>query len=178
MGPGAAILPQDVKKLHMKFNAKMYGGHMGARKFWRIALPRLKYHNPAVSMTTDRSNIENGPATLIVYFGSSSRTTLNDSPPGLHATGATVDITDESAIYDRTETIDMKNIRDSEILAQLMNVTKAIQVLPTPEDKAELQRLHEEEEKSKQDALINQSHLEEKRKGKNLLAMAKGVMTT
>lgn len=154
----------------------MNGGHFGPRKFWQNALPRLKYHNPAVSMTIDRTNVEDGPATLTVYFGLSSSPTSQTSSSSLTLNSTPINATEESAIYDRTEVIDMKHMRDSEILSQLMQVTKAVQILPKPEDEAELQKLNEEKEKSKQDSLINSRHLESKRKNKDLLAMARGVM--
>ena len=31
LGSGAFILPKDVKRLHMRFNQKIDGGHMGPR---------------------------------------------------------------------------------------------------------------------------------------------------
>lgn len=169
------MLPQNVKKIHMNFNVRMKGGHFGARKFWQNALPRLKYHNPAVSMTIDRVNVEEGPATLTVYFGIPPSATSKTSSPDLPANLTPVS-TEEIAAYDRTEVIDMRHKRDSEILSQLMDVTKAIQILPSPEDEAELQKLKDENEKSRQESLINSRHLEKKREKGDLLAMARGVM--
>lgn len=41
-GPGAAILPPEVTRIHLDFATKINGGHMGAR----FVLPR---HQPFVS---------------------------------------------------------------------------------------------------------------------------------
>lgn len=46
----------------------MYEGHMGARKFWRECLPRLKYHNPGVPMTVKQIEEQSTPPYLTVYF--------------------------------------------------------------------------------------------------------------
>lgn len=33
-GPGAAVLPKDVKRLHLRFATKIEDGHMGPRYAW------------------------------------------------------------------------------------------------------------------------------------------------
>lgn len=153
----------------------MNGGHLGARKFWRNALPRLKYHNPKVSMVIDRTNIEDGPATLTIQFEQPASASSESSSATLLATRAAVSPTEEST-NSRAEVIDMKNIRDSEILSQLMKITNAVQVFPSAEDEAELRKLNEDKEKSRQDSLVNLSHRREEMERKELLAMAKGVV--
>jgi len=73
LGPGAAILQTPPARLHLTFARKINDGHMGPRKFWHTYLPRLKYHNPAVPMTVERTDDQEGPATLSVHFAGRHR---------------------------------------------------------------------------------------------------------
>ena len=165
VGPGAAILPKNVSRLHLDFAVKDNNGHVGARKFWRNALPRLKYHNPAVSMTIHRSTNQEAPSLLTIYF---KRTPASQSltSPALSAP-ATATTNQESS--NRTEVIDMRNIRDSEILSKLLYLTQATPVAETLEDKMESQELADIKEKIERDKIAGASIQEEKRKEKALL---------
>lgn len=40
-GPGAAVLPKDVTRIHMEFAHKLAGGHMGPRFAWPLPLRYL-----------------------------------------------------------------------------------------------------------------------------------------
>ncbi|PSR93652.1 hypothetical protein BD289DRAFT_480965 [Coniella lustricola] len=66
-GPGAAILPINITKIHLEFAHKWDGGHYGSRKFWKDHLPRLKFHNPAVPMIVNRVRDQTSAATLTIY---------------------------------------------------------------------------------------------------------------
>lgn len=171
------MLPKDVRKLHLNFANKINGGHAGARKFWRHALPRLKYHNPAVSMTIHRSQDQHSPATLAIVFKDS----LNPSSPAseLQSTESAILTTfsPDQASNDRTEVIDVKDIRDSEIVTQLMRLTGAAQIVATPEEEAELQQLRDERERSRLDALVNSRYVEQEKQKKALLDQARGALT-
>ncbi|KAI0484157.1 50S ribosomal protein mrp49 [Xylariaceae sp. FL0804] len=68
LGPGAAILPSEVTRIHLDFAHKWNDGHLGPRKFWKDCLPRLKYWNPAVPMLVNRTTDQSGPATMSIYF--------------------------------------------------------------------------------------------------------------
>jgi len=81
----------------MEFNAKLYGGHRGARyvyvlpclpgimcanstanrKFWREMLPRMKYRNPSISMTVSRHNDPDGPSLLHIYTNNKASTQIS-----------------------------------------------------------------------------------------------------
>ena len=68
----------------------------------------------------------------------------------------------------------MNHIHDSEILDRLKRVTNATEVLPTPEEQEQMQKLQEELDKSKQDALISAEYLERKRQENAFLDQVKG----
>ncbi|PFH61422.1 hypothetical protein XA68_17408 [Ophiocordyceps unilateralis] len=69
-GTGAATLPPEVTKIHLDFGLRMDLGHMGARKFWRECLPRLKYHNPGVAMIVNRHGNNASPPIMTIYLRS------------------------------------------------------------------------------------------------------------
>ncbi|MCJ1392443.1 hypothetical protein MMC18_005310 [Xylographa bjoerkii] len=157
LGPGAAILPKDVKRIHLDFAAKFNDGHLGPRRFFQHCLPRLKYHNPAVSMTVNRTTDQAGPATLTVFFGTS---------PASPAPAST-------SVNERVEVIDMKHRQEAEILARLLELTRAVQVRATEEEELELLAMEEERVRSEGDRERNRLFLEEKRRQEALLAQAK-----
>lgn len=153
IGPGAAILPPDVKRIHLSFAYKFNDGHLGSRRVWRYYLPRLKYHNPAVSMTVSRSHDQAGPATLSVFFAPSSDASTHSATSSPAPTSSTSKgkVLSEHTPWERVEAIDMKYKRPEEILERLIEVTRAEPVLASPEDEAEFAQLEEEKERSEKD---------------------------
>ncbi|MCJ1353109.1 MAG: hypothetical protein MMC33_003094 [Icmadophila ericetorum] len=178
-GPGAALLPKDVKRIHMDFAVKIYDGHHGARKFWRNCLPRLKYHNPAVSMTINRTTDQSGPATLSIFFA--PPLTDSNSPtasPAPTQSASTHHTTSNHEPFERVEAIDIKNLPESEILRRLMSATKAMGVEPSVEERAEMERLAEERKRSEIDRERMELENLKRKREKALLDMARGGMET
>lgn len=169
------MLPRDVKRIHLDFAIKFNNGHFGARKFWRNCLPRLKYHNPAISMTVNRSKDQHGPAILTVFFAPPLRLASATTSPASSSSTTFNTAPSEHAPFDRMETIDMKHIRDSEIMSSLMTLTNATPVNPTPEDRAELEEMREDSEIRRQDAVIGTRYREKVREEKALLDQARGA---
>ncbi|KAL8903496.1 MAG: hypothetical protein Q9207_003881 [Kuettlingeria erythrocarpa] len=169
LGQGAVVLPRDVKRIHLDFAFRFNDGHFGARKVWRSFLPRLKYHNPAVSMTINRSQDNTGPATLTIFYGAPK-----DAAPSPSTTRDAS--TSDLKPFDRTETIDMKNKHESDILSELMDLTKPTPVVATPEDEAELQQLVDERNRGAADRVCNAAYTEQKRQEKALLDQARGTV--
>jgi len=128
VGPGAAILPPDVTKIHMDFALKGNVGHVGPKKFWRECLPRLKYYNPAVSMTVNRTTENTTDPVMTIHFNKNGTA--------------------------RTEQIDMRNIHSSHILSYLLDITKAKEVKPSEEDLKLGKELAEQQAKSAEDSRI------------------------
>ncbi|KAL8798595.1 MAG: hypothetical protein Q9182_006530 [Xanthomendoza sp. 2 TL-2023] len=177
LGDGAAALPKDVKRIHLDFAIKGNDGHLGARKVWRNYLPRLKYHNPAISMTVNRTPNQTGPATLTVFYASPSTNAAGNAPSAAPSSSTTQSTpTSDHAPFERTETIDMKHRHESKILSELMDLTKATPVIATPEEEAELRKLAEEERQSGLDRARNAAYTERKRQEKALLDQARGAV--
>ncbi|KAL8858053.1 MAG: hypothetical protein Q9178_005378 [Gyalolechia marmorata] len=175
LGRGAAILSRDVKRIHLDFAFKLNDGHFGARKVWRNYLPRLKYHNPAISMSVNRTQDQTGPATLTIFFASPPDAALNTSSlaPSSPTTQGTP--ASDHAPFERTATIEMKHRNESEILSELMALTKASPVEPSPQEEAELQELAEESRQGELDRARNAAYNERKRQEKALLDQARGA---
>ena len=151
-------------------------GHFGARKFWHNYLPRLKYHNPAVSMTVNRRTDQEGPATLTIFFAHPPSITSASSSP-IDSSSTVVENYSPSTHHpvEREESIDVKHIRDTEIYSLLMGLAKATPVLPTAEEEAELRQLKEDLEQSKQDSIIGAKYRAKMKEEKALLDSARGA---
>ncbi|USW47735.1 Putative 28S ribosomal protein S25 [Septoria linicola] len=150
LGPGALVLPRDVKRISLRFAPKMNEGHMGPRKFWRHELVRLKYHNPSVPMTVDRTAQQDEPAVLTIH------------------------LQPEDAETEKVETVNMKNYRSSEILDALIQLTKARQVDPTPEDQEQIAKLEDQRQRSQRDSKLSQEVRARVKREKELLEQARG----
>lgn len=68
----------------------------------------------------------------------------------------------------------MKNIQDHIILSRFLALTKAAQVTATPEEEAEVQKLKEENDLCRRDALVGAKHREKLMQDKALLDQARG----
>ena len=80
------------------------------------------------------------------------------------------------APFDRTETINMKHRHESEILSELLGLTKATPIAVTEEEEAVLEELKEEERRAEADRVRNSRYTEQKRQEKALLDQARGVI--
>ncbi|KAH7046582.1 50S ribosomal protein-like protein Mrp49 [Macrophomina phaseolina] len=164
LGPGAAVLPKDVKRISMRFAPKIDDGHRGPKKFFRHMLPRLKYRNPALPITVDRTAAQSDPAVLNVVFDGSSNGTAA-TPAATQPSGATAD---------RVVTIQMKHKSESEILQQLYEVTGAQEVEPTDLEKEELRQLAERKERSRRDSERMAEVNRQRKREAEMLAAARG----
>ena len=147
----------------MDFAEKQNEGHLGPRKFWRSYLPRLKYHNPAISMTVHRTTNQSGPATMTIFL----------STEGLVSVTPTTDF----MTNEKVTTIDMKHRHESEILKDLLKITQAQVVDATPEEELQLQQLEEQRRQSEIDRERSKQNLEKRRQEARLLAQAREALS-
>ncbi|KAL7275570.1 hypothetical protein RUND412_001496 [Rhizina undulata] len=101
-------MPPEVKRVALDFAFKNKDGHMGARKFWKKYMPRLKYHNPEVQMDVMRRREEGSPATMTIEFDG-----------------------------DRKEVVDIQNKHENDICKAVFELTKARE-LPINENDSRL----------------------------------------
>ncbi|KAI2817586.1 hypothetical protein CBS63078_5014 [Aspergillus niger] len=172
VGAGAATLPTvstaskefpAITRLHLTYARKIYGGHQGARHFWRNCLPRLKYHNPAIPMTVRQTEEQDGPAALTIYFAERA----SNAASLLSAK----DVTDKHAPApgeaEQTAVLDVKNLDYKDIWAKVKNMTGAQEIQATPEQESELQKLEQLKQQSDKDrariAAIRQAKADQER---------------
>ncbi|KAL1988367.1 hypothetical protein VTN96DRAFT_10050 [Rasamsonia emersonii] len=148
--------------MHLTYAKKIYGGHQGARHFWRNCLTRLKYHNPGVRMTVKQTTEQEGPAALTIFFSERLSSTAAEHAANINDKYAPAPSPTEKAVV-----IDAKNIDYKEIWRRVKAVTGAQDVEATPEEKAELEKLEEMRKQSEIDrarvAAIRQAKKDQER---------------
>ncbi|KAL7624376.1 hypothetical protein AAE478_005940 [Parahypoxylon ruwenzoriense] len=186
-GPGAAILPPEITRIHLDFALKWNDGHLGPRKFWKTCLPRLKYWNPATPILVNRTSDQSSPAKLSIYF---RQTPLDDSNPNTpsaltsklstlplgqqpHSSTSGEHPAPEPEEGERVVTIDMKNVHSDAILTEFISKTGATLVHPTITEEAEMRQIEERDEKAAVDRAMGRKWLEDKRREERLLALAR-----
>lgn len=167
-------MSNDVSRIHLEYATKFNDGHYGARKVWQKFLPRLKYHNPAISMTVNRTLDQEGPATLTIFFAPPPRS----SPATISsASSSSTNPSTEplgNAPAKRIVTIDMKHKHESEILSRLLDLTKGVPYEATSDELAELRDVDAEKRRSERDRQAQARLNEVKRQEKELLDLARG----
>jgi large subunit ribosomal protein MRP49 len=159
----------------MRFAPKIDGGHMASRKFWRHELVRLKYHNPAIPMTIDRTALQTDPALMTVFFADSNA--ANASPASSPAPTTSTSGDKQPSDYspsERTETIDMTGRTPENILSDLIKLTAAQQVQPNQEELDMLRSLEEQRIRSEKDSKLSLEVRQKKKREESLLAQARG----
>ncbi|KAJ5679728.1 hypothetical protein N7462_007972 [Penicillium macrosclerotiorum] len=180
VGTGAAILPSVVSaskefpavtRLHLTYARKIYGGHQGARHFWRHCLPRLKYHNPGVRMSVQQTDEQDGPAALTIYFAERVAATAT-------AIAGAKQITDKHAPApesgEKTAVVNIKNLSYQEIWSRVQASTGAEEVKATAEEQEELKKLEEMKVKAVKDRERIQAMRQAKKDQERMLAQARG----
>ncbi|KAF2829663.1 hypothetical protein CC86DRAFT_367620 [Ophiobolus disseminans] len=155
----------------MEFNTKLHGGHRGARKFWRHMLPRMKFRNPAVSMTVNRHTDPDGPSLLHIYTKFTAA--QQAAPPSATPNAQTTLVPDTSK---PAHTLNIKDQDESEILDALVKAIGATQIEPTEQEKQEMAELEDFKERSEVDRVLVREKLLKERREQELLKMARGEM--
>lgn len=168
------MLSNEIKRIHLDFAHKLNDGHYGARKVWRKFLPRLKYHNPAISMTVNRTLEQEGPATLTIFFAPPPKYSSATASPAPSSPTDPSTAPSGHAPANKIETIDMKHKHESEILSRLLELTKGMPYEASPEELAELRDLDDEKRRSERSREAQARLNEVKRREKALLDLAKG----
>ncbi|KAI1010763.1 hypothetical protein LB503_005481 [Fusarium chuoi] len=175
-GPGAAILPPEVTRIHMDFATSFKNGHMGAKKFWRENLPRLKYHNPSVPMIVNRHSRNNKKPTISIYLRKPDASTpapATRSQPSSsrnNMSKATPPDADEKIV-----TVDMTEKHSSHILEYVLAETRAVPIKPTKEEIRELQELDAMARQAEVDRARMRSLHEEKKREEDMLKRARAA---
>ena len=119
-------------------------------------------------MTINRTVDNSGPATMSVFFAP----VLGAEAP-LGGDSATQD----TAVNERLETIDMKYKHESEILKELLRLTKAVEVKATEAEQESMRDIEEQRRKSDEDREFQRVVLEKRRQEQKLLDDARRAAT-
>ncbi|KAE8350847.1 CI-B8 domain-containing protein [Aspergillus coremiiformis] len=178
VGTGAAILPSAasatkefpaITRLHLTYARKMYGGHQGARHFWRNCLPRLKYHNPGIQMTVKQTEEQEGPAALTIYFAGRASNAASLTAAAVEDKHAPAPESTE-----KTAAVDLKNLDYKEIWNKVKMMTGAQEVPTTPEEEAELQKFEQMRQQSEKDRVRIATMRQAKKDQERMLQEARG----
>ncbi|KAK6359357.1 hypothetical protein TWF696_000518 [Orbilia brochopaga] len=166
-GTGAVILPPKVHRLSMSLNYRAHNGHLGAAKFLRECLPRLKFHNPEVDMpVTINREATSGPATLTIHFCDPPDPSDTTSPPTPTTTSKQTKTPTTTATHD----INMLNRLPDEIMAELTEKTSATAYTEPPrrpELVEEAEYLRKRREAKLHEKFVARRQGRPKRKGKD-----------
>ena len=129
-------------------------------------------------MTINRTTDQMGPATMTIHFA--DLTTAENTTPNVSSTTTTQTSTapvaksTSMAPTERTATIDMKHRDQSQILAQLLAITKAVPVEPTEEESEQTRELEEQQRLREQDSKRSKAVNKRRKRTEAMLAQARG----
>lgn len=114
---------------------------------------------------------------MTIYF--TDLTSAENTPPTISSTAShtSTSLAAESmpiAPTEQTVTINMKHRHESEILSQLLSITKAVPVEPNQEELAQLTQLEEQRVLSEKDAQRTRAVNEKRKRAEAMLAQARG----
>ena len=145
--------------------------------FWRHELVRLKFHNPAIPMSVDRTAAQTDPALLSVHYTNpdavQSSSSATSAPATRDSTTKNTTPSDASST-ERVETINMTHSNNTEILEAFVRLTKAYPVEPTAAEKEELESLEEQRLRSAAASKLSAEVRARQQREKELLQQARG----
>ncbi|KAE8150413.1 CI-B8 domain-containing protein [Aspergillus avenaceus] len=178
VGTGAAVLPSvasankelpAITRLHLTYARKIYGGHQGARHFWRNCLPRLKYHNPGLRMTVKQTDEQEGPAALTIYFAERASNAASLTAANIEDKHAPAPESSE-----KTAILDVKNLGYEQIWAKVKMMTGAEEIPTTAEEEAQLKKFEQLREQSSKDRVRIAEMRQAKKDQERMLQEARG----
>lgn len=128
-------------------------------------------------MTVSRSKNQSGPALLTIHFTSASEASdsISSTTTSQTATGPVAAST-PSLPTERTEIVNMKRRTESQILARVMEITKAKEMHPTKEELRQVQELKEFRERAEADAKRQNAYLAKMKREKDIMDRARAMI--
>ena len=114
------------------------------------------------------------PANLTLFYAPEPSSDSPTASPAPTSSTTSTSTSSDHQPFDRTHTIRMKHRTDAQILEELMDVTKALEVRPTPEDEAMMRDLEEQEARSEKDRQLMAKVMRERKAEEARLKQAKG----
>lgn len=130
-------------------------------------------------MTVNRTTDQLGPALMTVHFTSATEAshvkTEISSTTSKHTSTGPVPESKAGPSLERTETINMKHRMDSEILDQLLKLTRAKVVTATPEETRQIREIEEQNARSARDAALMAAQIAKRKRDEEILRQARGT---
>ena len=125
-------------------------------------------------MTVDRTLDQTAPATLTLFYAQKPASDSPTASPAPISSTTSNSIPSDHQPFERTHSINMKHCTDAKILQDLMEVTKAIEVQPTPDDEVMLRDLEEQNTRSEKDRELMARVIRERKAEEARLRQARG----
>ncbi|KAK2744034.1 hypothetical protein FQN57_004487 [Myotisia sp. PD_48] len=166
VGLGATIFPSassnisPLARLHLSYAQKSQGSHLGARKFWRQCLPRLKYYNPGLKITVTQTKDEAVPPLLTLYFAKPSDGSISN--PSSPESKVVDNLAPPPMESESVQTLDIRDLDYSQIWERVKSATSAEDMKPSEEDTQEVEEL----ERNKVQAKIDKERVSKARRAR------------
>ncbi|EED17450.1 50S ribosomal protein Mrp49 [Talaromyces stipitatus ATCC 10500] len=179
VGTGAATLPSissplnnlpAVTRMHLTYGKSVGRGHIGAQKFWRKCLLRLKYYNPAIQMTVKPYDGEERHAALTIFFSG----VQPQKAQAYHDASIKDEFAPSPTESEKAVVLNLKDYNFEEIWQQVKELTGAVEVEPTAEDKEQLEKFRQMDIKSEADRIRVAGIRQAKKDQERMLQEARG----
>lgn len=179
VGTGAATLPSitsplenlpNVTRMHLTYGRSIGRGHIGAHKFWRQCLPRLKYYNPTVKLSVTPYKGEDRHAVLTVFFSGSQP----QKAKAFHDDSIKDEFAPTPTESEKAVVMNLKDYNFEEIWQQVKELTGAVDVPAAPEDLEQLEKFRQMDIKSEADRIRVAGMRQVKKDQERMLQEARG----
>jgi large subunit ribosomal protein MRP49 len=131
-------------------------------------------------MTVNRTTNQEGPALMTIHFKSleaaaTTKPPINSTTDSQTSTGP-VPASTASVSTERAEIINMKNKKVSEILTQVLEITKAREMKATVEETRQIQELKEQRERSERESEKRADAMEKRKREDAIMAQARNAV--
>ncbi|KUL92258.1 hypothetical protein ZTR_02662 [Talaromyces verruculosus] len=181
VGTGAATLPSlstplnnlpAVTRMHLTYGKSIGKGHIGAQKFYRQCLGRLKYHNPAIQMSVkpyEGAEEKLAPALTIFFSGTQPK-----KAQAYHDAGIKDEFAPKPTEAEKAVVLNLKDYNFEEIWQQVKELTGAVEVEATPEDREQIEKFRQMDVKSESDRIRVAAIRQAKKDQERMLQEARG----
>lgn len=135
--------------MHLTYGKSIGKGHIGAHKFWRQCLARLKYHNPAIQMSVkpyEGTEEKLAPALTIFFSGTQPK-----KAQAYHDAALKDEFAPKPTEAEKAVVLNLKDYNFEEIWQQVKELTGAVEVAATPEDREQIEKFRQMVVKSESD---------------------------
>ena len=158
--------------MHLTYGKSIGKGHIGAQKFWRQCLARLKYHNPAIQMSVkpyEGTEEKIAPA-LTIFFSGNQPTKAQ----AYHDASIKDEFAPQPTEAEKAVVLNLKDYNFQEIWNHVKDLTGAVEVEATSEEREQVEKFRQMHIKSEADRLRVAGIRQAKKDQERMLQEARG----